>query len=112
MKTLTSRPPAVEDAVVTRYRSMVVRELMQHMSTEELEEIRLLPKEQTIVLHHSLGAAIRCEYELWMPEHEVSAFWVAANKQFPLEPGQIDEHACHPDNFSMSCIDALWEELQ
>ncbi len=123
-----------EQASIERYRAMVVQELKQFISVEELQELKLTPLDDVCVYHHSLGTAIRNEYELWMPEHEVTRLWHQAETQFPLcnEPpntptevrigdrivrvfgseAHIDDHPCHPDNFSMSCVRQLWEDLQ
>ena len=114
---LTSRNPermiSDEDcASADRYRAMVVREIKQYTGADELSSIKLCPKSELITLHHSLGAAIRAEYELWLNEHEVTSIWVKTRKQFPLNGETVDDHPCHPDNFSFSCIERLWEELQ
>lgn len=146
MVRLTSRPdePAVrpsrnflfahEAEVIDRYRDMVVRELMEYLGNDDKSAIKLTPTDMVCVLHNSLGRAIRNEYELWMPEHEVTAIFHACEEQFNLAnetpelPTEIqigdkminisgtavhvDDHPCHPDNFSMSCVHQLWEELQ
>jgi hypothetical protein len=146
MSTLTSRPvePSdrpnrnflypVEQGVVNRYRDLVVRELMEFLGDEDKTAIRLTPLDDLISLHHSLGMAIRNEYELWMPEHEVTSIFHRCEQSHPLAnespnlPAQIkvgdrmvnisgtsvhvDDHPCHPDNFSMSCLRQLWETLQ
>lgn len=92
---------------------MVVRELNEFMSEEDKHLIAVMPQDQVCILHHSLGCAIRNEYELWMPEHEVSALWHQAQAAFPLDKeSQIDDHPCHPDNFSMSCVLDFWKALQ
>jgi hypothetical protein len=146
MSTLTSRPeePAVrpsrnflfaaELAVVERYRAMVVRELMEYLGDEDKRSIKLAPQDEVVLLHSSLGMAIRNEYELWMPEHDVTAIFHKCEESHPLvdeapnlptsiQVGgrmvsisgtsvHVDDHPCHPDNFSMSCVQSLWETLQ
>jgi hypothetical protein len=146
MSRLTSRPdePAVrpsrnflfvhETETVERYRAMVVRELMEYLGAEDKRSIKLSPQSEVVMLHHSLGMAIRNEYELWMPEHDVTAIFHLCEGSHPLaneapnmptsiQVGDrmmnisgtsvhIDEHPCHPDNFSMSCVQSLWETLQ
>lgn len=124
----------VETAVVNRYRDMVVRELMEFMGEEDKRVFKLTPKEDLVMWHRSLGMAIRNEYELWMPEHEVTAIFHNCEESHPLSaeaptlPKEIsiggrmvgisgtsvyvDDHPCHPDNFSMSCLRQLWETLQ
>jgi hypothetical protein len=146
MGRLTSRPdePAVRPSrnflyahevdAVERYRAMVVRELMEYLGEEDKRAIKLAPCAEVVMLHNSLGRAIRNEYELWMPEHEVTAIFRACEESHPLAnevpslPAEIlvgdrminisgtsvhvDDHPCHPDNFSMSCVQSLWETLQ
>jgi hypothetical protein len=124
----------LETSVIERYRSMVVRELKEYLSADELECIKLTPLDELCEYHHSLGAAIRNEYELWLPCHEVTAVWHMAEIAFPLcnetpntptevrigdkivrvfsSEAHIEDHPCHPDNFSMSCVRQLWEDLQ
>jgi hypothetical protein len=101
-----------EQETVNRYRAMVARELEQYCADSELMSIKLMLKLELIMLHSNLGAAIRNEYELWMPEHEVTSIWRAAVDKFPIDVHACDEHPCHPDNFSFSCIELLWENLQ
>jgi hypothetical protein len=124
-----------EQRIVDRYRAMVAHELKKYLSTSELHDIKLTPVDDLYLFHTNLGAAIRNEYELWSSEHEVTSMWYIAEKMFPLSnelpnvPAEvaidckiirvqnstiahIDEHPCHPDNFSMSCIRELWENLQ
>jgi hypothetical protein len=146
MSTLTSRPEEpkmrpsrnftylLEQQTMQRYRDLVVRELLEYLGEGDKREIRLTPKDDLCTLHHSLGMAIRNEYELWMPEHEVTAIFHKCEASHPLvnEPANlpteirvgdrmvnisgtsvhVDEHPCHPDNFSMSCVRQLWEALQ
>lgn len=146
MPTLTSRPDEppvrpnrnflylVELDVVNRYRNMVVRELMEYMGDEDKRVLQLTPKDDLVMYHRSLGMAIRNEYELWMPEHDVTAIYHrceeshALSSEPPSLPKEIkvgdrmvaisgtsvhvDDHPCHPDNFSVSCIRQLWETLQ
>lgn len=146
MVRLTSRPdePAVrpsrnflfahETEVVERYRAMVVRELMEYLGADDKAAIKLTPEDSVCMLHSSLGMAIRNEYELWMPEHDVTSIFHACEGSYPLAnetpnlPAEIqiggrmirisgtavhvDDHPCHPDNFSMSCVQRLWENLQ
>lgn len=146
MSTLTSRPDSpfvrpsrnflymTEEQAVNRYRDMVVRELLEYMGEDDKRTIRLTPREDLTALHHSLGMAIRNEYELWLPEHEVTSIFHKCEEVHPLAneapdlPSEIrvgdrmvrisgstvhvDGHPCHPDNFSMSCIKKLWESLQ
>ena len=146
MSTLTSRPvePTIrpsrnflfkaEQQVVDRYRAMVIRELVEYLGEDDKQAIRLTPKDDVVMLHHSLGTAIRNEYELWMPEHEVTEIYHRCEADRPLKyeapnlpeflklGGQmisiqsttphVDDHPCHPDNFSMSCVNQLWENLQ
>lgn len=102
----------LEEGVANRYRQMVARELQEWIGAGDLQSIKHTPREKLIILHSSLGTAIRNEYELWMPEHEVTAIYGAAAAEFPLKAGEIDDHPCHPDNFSFSCIEQLWENLQ
>jgi hypothetical protein len=123
-----------ETEIVERYRAMVVRELVEYLGAEDKRSIKLSPQSEVVMLHHSLGMAIRNEYELWMPEHDVTAIFHLCEGSYPLaneapnmptsiQVGDrmmvisgtsvhIDEHPCHPDNFSMSCVQSLWETLQ
>ena len=101
-----------EQVIVDRYRAMVASELQQYCSASELMSIKLTPKLELIMLHNNLGAAVRNEYELWMPEHDVTSIWKAADAEFPLIDDACDDHPCHPDNFCFCCIELLWENLQ
>lgn len=123
-----------EQAIIGRYRSMVVRELMEYLGEDDKTSIRLTPLNALSVLHNSLGRSIRNEYELWIPQHEVTAIFHHCEKCHPLAAEtpslpkeikigdrmltisetdvHIDNHPCHPDNFSMSCVRQLWETLQ
>jgi hypothetical protein len=123
-----------EAGVVKRYRAMVVRELMEYLGADDKTAIKLTPVDSLCLLHSSLGMAIRNEYELWLPGHEVTSIFRMCEENHPLanevpnlptsiQVGDrmvnisgtsvhVDDHPCHPDNFSMSCVQQLWEELQ
>lgn len=124
----------LETQIMIRYRDMIVRELTEYLGEDDKNAIRLTPADEVTLLHNSLGRAIRNEYELWMPEHEVTAIFHRCEESHPLAkevpnmPTEIrvgdrmvnisgtsvhvDDHPCHPDNFSMSCLRQLWETLQ
>ena len=98
-----------EQAVVDRYRAMVVRELRQWISATDLALIKSGPRYSPEIF--LLSMAVRNEYELWLPEHEVTSIWHQCELEFPLTT-DVDDHPCHPDNFSASCVFALWDQLQ
>lgn len=114
---------------------MVARELRLWLPDDERRAIRRTPKTDLALFHSTLGRAIRNEYDLWLEEHHITKIWHEANVKFPLTaegptsiemdasdgrtvvvssnaPIIFDNHPCHPDAFSMRCIERLWELLQ
>lgn len=110
MTTITSRPEQPD--VVAETRAMIVRELRHWLRAPELHEIKHMPKHSLVALHHGLGMNIRNEYELWSDDHPINVLWQADRLANPLAKGEVDESPYHPDNFSFTCIEALWESLQ
>lgn len=96
------------DTVETE-RNRIVQELLQWLPIEEKLDVMLMPKKDLILLHRSLGQAIRNEFELWSDDHPVTKMWKGDG---PLLEDGCDVHPCHPDQFSFSCIEALWLKLQ
>lgn len=114
---------------------MIANELRVWLSQEDRLAIKCSNTPIQIPFYTELGRSIRNEYELWLEEHHITKIWIAANAQFPLseegplsidvptgdgrtvrvssdKPIVIDDHPCHPDNFSGKCIRRLWEILQ
>ena len=117
--------------------TLVNREI-EHISDELLFR---LPDDERLVLKHTtrdrvcskfpeLARAIRNEYDLWIDDHHVTDIWCRAEQDIPLsistpiqdtEDGRtvlikgtmlIDDHPCHPDNFSAAVVCRLWDKLQ
>jgi hypothetical protein len=110
---LTSRPhrnelTLAQHVFVDAIRQRMAEELHEWLPAVEKNEIAMMRKLDLIDLHSTLGRDIRNEYELHMPEHDVTRIWIAAG---PCKAGECDEHPCHPDNFSMSVIERLKELL-
>lgn len=96
-------------ALVTTTRERIAKELLFWIPRDEASMIREMSRDELVVLHHSLGRHIRNEFELWLPEHEVTAIW---HTNQPSVDADVDDHPCHPDNFSFSVIERLWELYQ
>jgi hypothetical protein len=140
MTTLSSRTRQQERDTLTPAQAKLVsttcdkiaRELLIWLSPKEANTIATMKRHELIKLHHTLGRDIRNEYELWMPEHDITSMYHAAEQAIPmasldgpsehrmaLDDGrtvvvygaQPDCHPCHPDAFSNAVIERLWELL-
>lgn len=89
---------------------MIANELQVWLSQEDRLAIKRSKTAIQIPFYTELGRSIHNEYELWVEEHHITKIWIAANQQF--ETPDVDDHPCHPDNFSGKCIQRLWEILQ
>lgn len=77
----------------------VLNDLPKRMKSEDIEWVKMMPKENLISLHHSLGRYIRNMYKLW--EHK----W---------EPKIINGVDCaenHPDSISQRLIEEFHKRL-
>lgn len=119
MDTLSSRPAKrlnrndllpYEQELFDKEVNMIANELRIWLSNEDRSAIKFSKSPVKIPFYTELGRSIRNEYELWLDEHHITKIWIAANAQFP--PVWVDDHPCHPDNFSAKCIQRLWEILQ
>ena len=124
-----------EQQLLDKEVNMIANELKVWLSNEDRLVIKFSKSPIQIPFYTELGRSIRNEYELWLDEHHITKIWIAANEQFPLpedgptsidvgigdgrivrvssnKPIVVDDHPCHPDNFSAECIKRLWEILQ
>ena len=140
MPTITSRPerntltPAQQE-LVDREAAMIAKELRLWLPDAERLAIKRSKKPIEVSFYTELTRAVRNEYDLWLEDHHITKIWLEAEKKFPLPedgptslqmptddgrvvvissnmPIVIDDHPCHPDNFSATCIRRLWEILQ
>jgi hypothetical protein len=96
---------AEQASVVNNEVNRIVQNLKVNFTEEGLSVLRAYKREELILLHHGLGRHIRNTYGLWATECTTTKIWT--------EHGNLSgEHPCHPDNFSMLCVERLWETLQ
>lgn len=93
-----------QSELVNKEANMIANELRLWLSDSERLAVKHCVREDLIMFHRSLGMSIRNEYDLWLLDHHITKIYVAA--------GMSGDHPCHPDNFSFSCIERLWEILQ
>ena len=124
-----------QQALVNKEIEMIARELRLWLPDDERRAIKRTAKADLAIFHSTLGRAIRNEYDLWLEDHHITKIWHEANVRFPLPtdgptsiemdagdgrkvvissntPIIVDNHPCHPDAFSMRCIERLWEIIQ
>lgn len=96
-----------QTAVINTEANRIVQDLKANFTEEGLSVLRTYKREELILLHRGLGQHIRNTYGLWQRATE------CATTKIWTEHGNLSgEHPCHPDNFSMLCIERLWETLQ
>ena len=101
MNTLTG----AQQELIGKIRDKMANELRVWILTPEALKIRAMKREDLPTLNSTLGRDIRNEFELWMPEHDITSIW--------HNGAAVDgDHPCHPDNFSFSVIERLWEMYQ
>jgi hypothetical protein len=124
-----------QQELIEKTRDRMARELRAWLLRPEALSIKRTKRENLIKFHSTLGRDIRNEFELWSPEHEITAIWhkwdeerarltdtprafeVVIGDTIPVQlmsskPPEPDNHPCHPDNFSFSVIERLWELYQ
>ena len=138
-KTLSSRDrnslTQAEQELVNKEANMIANELRLWLPDDERLQIKRTPKIELAKFSSSLGRAIRNEYDLWLEEHHITKIYLAAEAKFPLSNSGVmstevdlgdgkmvtvhsntqfivEDHPCHPDNFSQRCIERLWEIIQ
>lgn len=118
MRTTRNQLIPAEQLIVDERRMRIVTELLNEISETDKGLIKAMSKDDLGQLHHSLGMAIRNEFGLWAPESDVNQIYQLCEIEFPLDKEpmplgyHVDDHPCHPDNFSFTCIEKLWETLQ
>jgi len=120
MSILTSRPDKrpnrnflfpEEQALVHKEAKMIATELRLWLPDAERDAIMRARDAHSVMFYTEICRAIRNEYDLWLEEHHITKIWLQAEREFPLSDG-VDDHPCHPDNFSAACMQKLWEILQ
>ena len=101
---------AEQASVVNNEVNRIVQDLKVNFTEEGISVLRAYKREELILLHHGLGRHIRNTYGLWL--HGLWATECATTKIWAEHGNLSGEHPCHPDNFSMLCIERLWETLQ
>lgn len=76
-----------------------VKRLLETLSAEEQEKIRVIPEDDLAGLHFGLGLWIRNEFGLWRGNRALS-------------DSMCKEIYCHPDDLSGRLIRAAWYQLQ
>ena len=100
---------SVHDRVVVETEAAALaEELKRYMSAAELAAIKASTGNFAPELRH-LARDIRTEFELWDPDHHVTAIWRRSPATFflGLIEAECDNHPCHPDNFSAYVITKL-----
>ncbi len=125
-----------EAALVAKEAKIIAAELRSCLDQSELDSIRSTPDEVLSFAHRDLGRAIRNEYELWLEGHHIAEIWRKAEREVPLAstvqydctsidmtimgrtvqitssaPLLVDDHPCHPDNFSAYVLKVLKDSL-
>lgn len=96
---------AKQASAVNNEINRIVQDLKVNFTIDDLEVLRTYEREELINLHSTVGRYIRNNYGLWAVENVTTKIWA--------RHGNLSgEHPCHPDNFSMLCIERLWETLQ
>lgn len=96
---------AKQASAVNNEINRIVQDLKVNFTIDDLEVLRTYEREELINLHPTVGRYIRNNYGLWAVESATTKIWAGH--------GNLSgEHPCHPDNFSMLCIERLWETLQ
>ncbi len=76
-----------------------VAEVVRRLDPESREEIRSMARDDLAGLHMGLGMAIRNEFGLWGGNDALSRAACA-------------KASCHPDDVSMTIIEAVWNHLR
>jgi hypothetical protein len=119
MKDLRNFISPAEAELIKEETALIAGNLAQHLHKEDLISIKNSSASQ---LHQfrSLAKDIMTEYDLRSLDHHITEIWVAAEENISMESIRaatqssevVDEHPCHPRNFSFSCVQALWRNLQ
>lgn len=135
VKTRRNELTAAEEALIAKEVDMIAGELRLWLPDDERRAIKRTPKADLAKFSSCLGRAIRNEYDLWLEDHHITKIYLEAEAKFPLPtdgatsvevdagdgrkitvssnmPIIVDDHPCHPDNFSARCIERLWEIIQ
>ena len=113
--------------LIQNHATLIAQNLLLMMNMDDLNDIKESAADN-LTRFNGLTREIRNEFGLRSSTHPITGIWVKSNEEYPLSISSLsfdsethrlidtkdiaDDHPCHPENFSQTCVEALHKLLQ